>query len=275
MIIRRNILQGLAAVTASVSLSSHPALCAADVAVRRARSSTDYLEACIIACEENEFFDGNYILDYWTFNLSDLNTTRLPEGCRKVVISGDLISTASPIQDIAKIYQSIPTSFDFNPLESPNHFSLHLDKITDFQEKIRSVLATKSKRVAKAKIALVIEDSSCFPFWADWPHILPALRTHYDRIISISDVGDSEDSELYDAEFDAYEKERHEQIAAHCDISVRLPLPDYSKGEFCYEYTTNLICETVDSLLQKTSAEISALPSCGDIPFRDWMALVA
>jgi hypothetical protein len=274
MTIRRNFLQGLAAGAAAASMTPRSALAVADTSIRRARGSVKNLEAYVIACEENEILKDNCILDYWTFNLSDIDETRLPEGCRKVVISSDLISAASAAQDIAEIYQSIPKYFDFDPLESPNHCALHVDGVTDFQEQMRSVLATKSKRVAKAKIALVSEDSCC-PFSSDWSRILPMLRTYYDRIISISDVGFDEDSEVYDAEFEAYKKRRHEQIAAHCEISVRLPLPDYFADEFDDEHTTDLICETVDSILRRTSAEISALPSCGDIPFQDWMAIVA
>jgi hypothetical protein len=272
MIFRRNLLQGLAAGAAIASMTPRSALAVADTSIRRARRSVKNLKASVIACEESEILSDNNILDYWTYNFSDIRW--LPVGCRKVVISGDLISPASAVQDLAEIYQSIPESFDFDPLESPNHCALHVDGVTDLQEQIRSVLATKSKRVTTAKIALVSEDSCC-PFPSDWSRILPMLRTHYDRIISISDVGDSEESEFYDAEFEAYRKMCHKQIAAHCDISVRLPLPDYFADEFDDKHTANLIYEIVDSLLRKTPAEISALRPCGDIPLRDWMTLVA
>lgn len=278
MIIRRNLLQGLAAGTATLSFSSHSVLAAVDAATRHTSRSVKYpkyLDACVIACEEREILDGNNILDYWTFNLSDIGERCLPEGCCKVVIADNYISPTTAVRDTIEIYQSIPKYFDFDPLRHPNHCVPHVEGVTDFQEIIRSVLATKSKRVTKAKVAVVSEDSFCFHFSADWPRILPVLRTHYDRIISLSDVGFDEDSEFYVAEYEAYKKERHEQIAAHCDISVRLPLPDYSADEFDDEHTTKLICEISDSLLLKTSEEISALPSCGDIPFRDFMALVA
>lgn len=275
MIIRRNLLRGLAAGAATVAMTSHSTFAVADTSIRCARSSMKQLEACVIACEESEILNENYALDYWTFNLSETDETQLPEGYRKVVISGALISPSSAVQDIAELYQSIPICFNFDPLESPNHCALHLDGVTDLQKQIRSVLATKSKRGATNKVALVSDVSICIPRSIDWSGILPALRTHYDRIILLSDVRIDEDDEFYDAEFEAYNKKRHEPIASHCDISVRLPLPDYSADPFDDEHTTNLICEIVDALLQKTPAEISALPSCGDIPFRDFMALVA
>jgi hypothetical protein len=275
MIIRRNFLQGLAAGAATVSMTPRSALAIADSSIRRARDSVKYLDACVIACEESGIPDDSNILDYWTFNLSDIYETWLPEGCRKVVIADNFISSTRAVRDIVEIYQSIPRKFDFDPMHHPNHCVLHVEGVTDFQGQIRSVLATKSKRAAKSKVAVVSEDSFCLHFSVDWPSILPVLRTHYDRIISLSDVGFDENSEFYDAEYEAYKKERHEQIAAHCDISVRLPLPDYSADEFDDEHTTNLICEIADSILLKTSAEVSELPSCGDIPFRDFMTLVA
>jgi len=275
MIVRRNFLQGLAAGAATVSMTSHSAMAVADASIRRAPGSMKQLEACVIACEGSEIFNENFALDYWTFNLSDTDETQLPEGYRKVVISGALISPSSAVQDIAELYQSIPICFDFDPLESPNHCALHLDGVTNLQEQIRSVLATKFKRGAKTDVALVSDVSICIPRSIDWSGILPELRTHYDRIILLSDVRNDEDDEFYDAEFEAYKKKRHEKIAAHCDISVRLPLPDYSADPFDDQHTTNLICETVDALLRKTPTEISALPPCGDIPFRDFMALVA
>lgn len=277
MIIRRNFLQGLAAGASTVSISSRSALALADTAMRRTRASMKYLKACVIACEESYLLDENSnIVDYWTFDISDISVMQLPEWCRKVVIADSLISRAGIVRDLGKIHQSIPKYFDFDPLDHPNHCALHVEGVTDFREAIRSVLATKSKRVAKAKIALVNEDSFCLHCSIDWADILPMLHSHYDHIVSISDIGYDEASEFYDAKHEAYKKNRHEQIAAHCETAIRLPLPDYSKGtQYDYDRTKNMIYAIADVFFRKTPVEILALPSCGDISFRDWTTFVA
>jgi hypothetical protein len=277
MIIRRNLLQGLAAGAATMSLSSHFALATGDAVIQSDDEFNEYLEACIIACEESEIPDENInTVDYWTLNVGHLYETRLPEGCRKIVILDNDISPSRVVQGITKLYQSIPKHFDFDPLDHPNHCVLHIEGITDITERIRSVLATKSARNPKTTAAIVNLDSVAFYLSSDWDEILPTLRTHYDRIISFSIVDENQDPDFYPPEFTTYLKERQTELAKHCDASVEIPLPHYFRAkEPHYEQTTNLVGEIADVFLRKTPAEVSALPTCGVISFRDWMALVA
>jgi len=277
MIIRRNFLQGLAAGAVTLSLPSHLMLAAANAAIQSDDEFIEYLETCIIACEGGEISDENInTVDYWTINVGHLYETRLPKGCRKVVIMDNDISPSRAVQGIADLYQSIPKHFDFNPLDHPSHCVLHIKGITDILERIRSVLATKSARNPKTTSAIVNLDSVAFYLSTDWDEILPALRTHYDRIVSFSIIDENEEPDFYPEEFTTYLKERQTELAKHCDAYIEIPLPHYFRDkEPHYERTTNLVGEIADVFLRKTPAEISALPTCGVVSFRDWMTLVA
>lgn len=117
MIIRRKLLQGLTAGVASASLSSNSALAALNDVMRRARNSTEYLEACIIASEESQTLNEAISpIDYWTFTLSNVSETGLPEGCRKVVILDNDISPGRIVRDIAKIHRLIREYYGFDTI---------------------------------------------------------------------------------------------------------------------------------------------------------------
>lgn len=277
MIIRRNLLQGLAAIAASIPLSSHSALSAADSGMRRARRSMEYLEACVIACEGSKDLgqDINPI-DFWTFMLGNVGGATLPEGCRKVVIFDNDLSPDRIVQDVAHLYRSIPKYYGFDPLETPHHCALHVEGITDFHEQIRFILSARSAKKLMSKIAVIDIESACFYLSIDWPAILPTLCSHYDHVIAISTVGEDEESEFDDPEFVSYWRKREEMIAGYCDAVVKIPCPDFSDGEDgVVNHVTTLTCEITNAVLRKTPAEIFALSSCGVIPFRDFMALVA
>jgi hypothetical protein len=277
MIARRKLLRGLAAGAATMSLSSHFALATEDVVIRSDDEFNEYLEACVIACEESETRNENTTtVDYWTLNVGHLYETRLPEGYRKVIIMDNGISPSRVVQGIFKLYQSIPKHFGFDPLEQPNHCVLHIEGITDITERIRSVLATKSARNPKTTVAIINLDSVGLYLSSNWDEILPTLRTHYDRIISFSIVDENQDPDFYPPEFTTYLKERQTELAEHCDASIEIPFPHYYRAkEPHYEQTTNLVGEIAGVFLRKTPAKISALPTCGVISFRDFMALVA
>jgi len=282
MIIRRNLLQGLAAGTATLSLSSQSVLATADAVIQSGDEFEDYLGACVIASEEREVLDENINpVDYWTCTLSNVHEKALPKGCRKVVISDDDILPDGIAQGFTKLYRTVHEDYDFNPLDHPHHFAPHLDGVTDLRERIQSILTAKSANASRARVALFNAESGGFYCSFKWPDILPDLRAHYDRVVAVWVNWESEKKPDYiDPDFDeeaynANHKKRRDELANHCETVVEICDADIEQGKSTRHWITKLTCDVADVLLRKSPAEISALPTCGVIAFRDWMALVA
>jgi len=282
MIIRRNLLHGLGAGAATVSLSSHSVLAAADVVLQSGDEFEEYLGACVIASEESEVLDQNINpVDYWTCRLSNVHEKALPKGCRKVVILDDDILPDGIAQGFTKLYRSVHEDYDFNPLDHPHHFAPHLDDVTDLRERIQSILTAKSANASRARVALFNAESGGFYCSFKWLDILPDLRAHYERVVVVWVNWESEkkpdfiepdfDEEAYNAD----RRKRRDEFANHCETVVEISDADIEKGKSTRHWITKLTRDVADVLLRKSPAEISALPTCGVIAFRDWMALVA
>jgi hypothetical protein len=72
-------------------------------------------------------------IDFWTFRVSEIESTTLPTFVSRVVVWDDAFSARNVVKSVNSILGAIPKYYGFNPLLGENSFAFHLDGITEMR----------------------------------------------------------------------------------------------------------------------------------------------
>jgi hypothetical protein len=157
-------------------------------------------------------------IDFWTFRVSEIESTMLPTLVSRVVVWDDVFSPRSVVKSAKSILDVIPEYYGFNPLLGANSFAFHLEGVTEIGSMATKVLPERVRPFGSRRIAL-IHIESCGLSRYDWPDILPHLHAHYDLVVGFAHFagrGPSHLHELYDG---ALANSRAWAALACCNLS--------------------------------------------------------
>jgi hypothetical protein len=182
----------------------------------------DLPHGCIFARMECQSVSNNMpqapSIDFWTFRVSEIESTTLPTFVSRVVVWDDVFSARNVSSSVTSILDVIPKYYGFNPLLGANSFAFHLEGITEIGSMATKVLPEKVCPFGSQRIAL-IDIESCGISRYDWPDVLPHLHAHYDLVAGFSHFpgrGPSHLRKLYDG---ALDNSRTWAALACCNLS--------------------------------------------------------
>ncbi|MDP3856537.1 MAG: hypothetical protein Q8Q73_02110 [Stagnimonas sp.] len=184
---------------------------------------SDFPHGCIFARMECQQSISNKLpqdptIDFWTFRVSEIESTMLPTLVSRVVVWDDVFSARSVVKSAKSILDVIPQYHGFNPLLGANSFAFHLEGVTEIGSMATKVLPEKVCPFGSQRIAL-IDIESCGVSRYDWPDVLPHLHAHYDLVVGFSHFpgrGPSHLRKLYDG---ALDNSRTWAALACCNLS--------------------------------------------------------
>lgn len=187
-------------------------------------------------------------IDFWTFRVSEIETSRLAAPVGRVIIWDDLFAPRSLARSVKSILDAFPEWYGFDPLLETCSF--HLD---GFSELGRVTQAALPARTRSSRLAL-IDVESCGVSRIDWPDILPYLRNSYDVVIGFAHFPGRGPSHPHELSNDA-PNSRTSNALAYCDFSFWTS--DFLLGfdeVLDYEARAPVLTILVDDLIQALSA---------------------
>jgi hypothetical protein len=148
---------------------------------------SDFPHGCIFARMERQQSISNDIpqdpsIDFWTFRVSEIESTMLPTLVSRVVVWDDVFCPRSMVKSANSILDAIPKYYGFNPLLGANSVSFHLEGVTEIGSIATKVLPEKVYPGGSQRFAL-IDIESCGVSRYNWPDVLPHLHAHYDLVV--------------------------------------------------------------------------------------------
>lgn len=122
-------------------------------------------------------------VDFWTFRVGEIETSRLAGSVGRVIIWDDLFAPRSLARSVKSILDVFPEWYGFDPLLE--RCSFHLDGFSELGRVARAVLPAPRGSTRSSRLAL-IDVESCGVSRIDWPDILPYLRDFYDVVIGFA-----------------------------------------------------------------------------------------
>jgi hypothetical protein len=119
-------------------------------------------------------------IDFWTFRVSEIESTILPTFVSRVVVWDDVFSARNVLSSVRSILDVMPQYYGFNPLLGANSFALHLEGVTEIGSMATKGLPGRVCPSGSQRIAL-IDIESCGISRYDWPDILPHLHASHEH----------------------------------------------------------------------------------------------
>jgi hypothetical protein len=106
---------------------------------------SDFPRGCIFARMEHQQSISNNIpqdpsIDFWTFRVSEIESTTLPTFVSRVVVWDDVFSPRSVVKSAKSILDVIPEYYGFSPSLGANSFAFHLEGVTEISSMATKVL---------------------------------------------------------------------------------------------------------------------------------------
>jgi hypothetical protein len=169
----------------------------------------DFPHGCIFARMERQRSISNDSpqdpsIDFWTFRVSELESTTLPTFVSRVVVWDEVFSGRSVAKSAKSILDVIPEYYGFSPLLGANSFAFHLEGVTEISSMATKVLPKRGRPFGSRRIAFV-DIESCGVSRYNWHDILPHLHAHYDLVVGFSHFpgrGPNHLCELFDGALD-------------------------------------------------------------------------
>jgi len=124
-------------------------------------------------------------IDFWTFRVSEIESSDLPPEIGQIVIWDEVFSRRSLAKNVRNIFEALPRYYGFELAASSNTFAFHLDGFGDLSSAVATLLADGNSAHPTSSIAL-IDLNSCGVTRLEWRDILPHLRPHYDLVIGLA-----------------------------------------------------------------------------------------
>jgi hypothetical protein len=182
----------------------------------------DLPHGCIFARMESQSVSNSVpqapSIDFWTFRVSEIESTTLPTFVSRVVVWDDVFSTRNVVKSAKSILNAIPKYYGFNASVGANSFAFHLEGATEIGSIATKVLSEKVCPFGSQRIAL-IDIESCGVSRYDWLDVLPHLHAHYDLVVGFSHFsgrGPSHLRKLFDG---ALDNSRTWAALACCNLS--------------------------------------------------------
>jgi hypothetical protein len=188
-------------------------------------------------------------IDFWTFRVSEIESSTLPRSVGRVIIWDDLFSPRTLVRRVKSILKVFPEWYGFDPLLG--RCSFHLDGFSEIRPIAQAVIPATTESIAPHRLALIDIDS-CGVSRIDWPDILPCLHNSYDLVIGFTHfTGHGHLQELCN---EALDNSRTLNALACCDLS--LWTSDFLLGfdeVLDYEARAPLLTALVHDLIQALS----------------------
>jgi hypothetical protein len=181
----------------------------------------ELLHGCIFARMDAKRSSSGHALsapsiDFWTFRVSEIESSTLPASVARVIIWDDVFSPRTLARGVRSILEVIPEWYGLDPLLG--RCSFHIDGFSEIGPVAKALLPATTGPIRSHRLAL-IDVESCGVSRIDWPDVLPHLRNSYDFIIGFAHFvgrGPSHRLELCDGPLD---NSRIANTLACCDLS--------------------------------------------------------
>lgn len=155
-------------------------------------------------------------IDFWTFRVSEIETSTLAAFVGRVIIWDDLFSPRTLARSVKSVFEVFPEWYGFDPLLG--RCSFHLDGFSEIGPVTQAVLPATTGPIRSHRLAL-IDVESCGVSRIDWPDILPHLRNSYDVVIGFAHFAGRGPGHLYELYDGALDNSRTSDTLACCDLS--------------------------------------------------------
>jgi len=155
-------------------------------------------------------------IDFWTFRVSEIESSALAASVGRVIIWDDLFSPRTLARSVKSVLEAFPEWYGLDPLLG--RCSFHIDGFSEIGPVAKAVLPATTGPIGSLRLAL-IDVASCGDSRIDWPDLLPHLHNSHDLIIGFAHFagrGPSHPLELYDGPLD---NSRIANTLACCDFS--------------------------------------------------------